>query len=119
MNRPFTLILIAACVFASPSHARTLLLVDDHDILYRSGTRRVLQPLVRHAANPLIKPDKPWETQIAWTTVHRDPKSGKYQLWYQAWNRATSDRTRHCVVAYAESDDGIHFTKPPLDLLPF
>ena len=33
---------------AAPS--RTILLVDDHDVLYRSGTERVLTPLQRHPA---------------------------------------------------------------------
>ncbi|MEA2735698.1 MAG: hypothetical protein QOE14_2149, partial [Humisphaera sp.] len=86
---------------------------------YRSGTRRVLNPSVRHEKNPLIKSDKPWETQIAWNSVYRDPRSGKYQLWYQAWNVTAKERAKTCVVAYAESDDGVHFTKPPLDLFPF
>ena len=98
---------------------RTILLVDDHDVLYRSGTRRVLHPARRHAANPLIKPDKPWETQIAWNSVWRDPRTGKYQLWYQAWNVTAKERGKSCVVAYAESDDGVMFTKPELDQFSF
>ena len=98
---------------------RTILMVDDHDVLYRAGTRRVLNPPTRHANNPLIKPDKPWELQIAWTTVFRNPKTGKYQLWYQSWNTRPAKDPLSCVVCYAESDDGIHFTKPELDLFPF
>jgi hypothetical protein len=54
--------------------AQTLLLVDDHDVLYRAGTRRVFNPPVRHAANSLITEDKPWELAIGWTSVHRDAK---------------------------------------------
>src|SRR5688572_20904979 len=38
-----------------PTGSRTLLLVDDHDLLYCAGTRRVLHPLKRHASNPLIR----------------------------------------------------------------
>ncbi len=98
---------------------RTILLVDDHDVLYRSGTRRVINPPKRHADNPLIKKDQPWEIQIAWNTVWRDPKTGRYQMWYQAWNTLPPKRPESCVVSYAESDDGIHFTKPQLDLFPF
>ncbi len=33
---------------------RTFLMVDDHEILYRSRTRRVLEIPVCHAKNPLI-----------------------------------------------------------------
>jgi hypothetical protein len=124
--------LIAVLVLNAPSHAtatgtsgsgssHTILFVDDHDILYRSGTQRVLQPLKRHAANPLLPGrDKPWEVAIAWTSVYRDPASGRYQLWYQAFAGGDArDRTRRCTVCYAESADGIHFTKPNLGLFDY
>ena len=78
---------------------RTILLVDDHDILYRAGTRRVLEKPVRHAKNPLITEDKPWEIAIAWTSVHRDKATGKYQLWYQAYaGKRAQLKTLECVV---------------------
>ena len=98
----------------------TLLLADDHHVLYRSGTRRVLHPPTRHASNPVLAPSEPWEVAIGWTSIYRDPASGRYQLWYQAFagDRAP-DKRYGCVVCYAESDDGIHFVKPALDLFPF
>lgn len=99
---------------------RTILFVDDHEILYRAGTRRFLNPPSKHARNPLITEEKPWELAIGWTSVHRDPKSGKYQLWYQAYaGRRAQLKTHECVVCYAESDDGITFTKPNLGLFEF
>src|SRR5580658_10384061 len=107
---------------ADPSAAnpasRTLLFVDDHDILYRSGTHRVFHPMRRHASNPVIPSgERPWETRLAWTSIHRNPATGLYQIWYQSSNGDRSaDRTRRCVVCYAESMDGIRFTKPDLGL---
>jgi len=107
-------------VSGRPAAGRTLMFVDDHDILYRSGTTRVLHPAVRHPENPLISQTKPWEVAIGWTSIYRDPSSGKYQLWYQAYaGRRAGDKRLECVVCYAESDDGIHFSKPELDLFPF
>ncbi|MCH2661797.1 hypothetical protein MK163_15240, partial [bacterium] len=99
---------------------RTLLFADDHHVLYRAGTRRIATPATRHPTNPLIAPTEPWEVALAWTSVYRDPQSGRYQLWYQAYtgDRA-QDRSHRCVVCYAESDDGIHFEKPALDLFSF
>ena len=99
---------------------RTLLFADDHHVLYRAGTRRTVNPATRHPANPLIVPSEPWEVALAWTSVYRDPLSGRYQLWYQAYagDRA-QERSHRCVVCYAESDDGIHFEKPALDLFSF
>jgi len=87
----------------------TLLLVDDHHVLYRSGTKRVLHQLKRHVKNPVIAKDKPWETTVAYCSVHRDEKTGKHQLWYQAWQGS-------CYLCYAESEDGMTWVKPNLGL---
>src|SRR5688500_18874139 len=94
--------LILIAVLSQTAAAETILLVDDHDVLYRAGTRRVLNLPTRHAANPLIKRDRPWEVQIAWNTVHRDEKTGRWQMWYQAWNTLPPSRGESCVVCYAE-----------------
>lgn len=100
--------------------ARTILLVDDHDVLYRSGTQRFLNLPTRRSTNALVAMTKPWETAIGWTSIYRNSKTGKYQLWYQAYvgARAKDERLR-CVVCYAESDDGVTFTKPDLALFPY
>ena len=51
--------------------------------------------------------------------MHRD-KSGKYQLWYQAYaGKRAQLKTHECVVCYAESVDGVTFTKPNLGLFDF
>lgn len=98
----------------------TILLVDDAEVLYRSGTRRVVHPFKRHPANPLIAPEKPWEVAIGWTSIYRNPRTGLYQLWYQAYSAGRdSEKAPDCPVCYAESNDGIHFTRPELDLFPF
>jgi dienelactone hydrolase len=99
---------------------RTILFVDDHAVLYRSGTRRVLHPAVAHPKNPVIREDRAWEMAIGWTSVYRDPETGKYQLWYQAYGGGRDARKSHkCVVCYAVSDDGIKFRKPDLPIHDF
>ncbi|MGI9428614.1 MAG: hypothetical protein ACR2NM_08150, partial [Bythopirellula sp.] len=97
---------------------QTLLFVDDHHILYRSGTERILHPATRHGSEPVLKETKSWEVAIAWTSVYRDPATGKYQLWYQAYG-GPSTPLPQCVTCYAESKDGIHWTKPNLGLFPY
>lgn len=47
-----------ACAAAEPE---TILMVDDHEILYRSGTERVVHPLRRQSEKAIIVADKPWE----------------------------------------------------------
>jgi hypothetical protein len=107
---------------AKPQAAsRTLLLVDDHHVLYRPGTKRVLHPLIRHSTEALIpNKQKPWEQDIAWCSVHRDAKTGRYQIWYQTYagSSAPTKETR-CTISYATSADGITWEKPKLGLFPY
>ncbi len=91
---------------ALSGNPRTILLVDDSQVLYRSGTERVLRPLDRHPKNPMLPSDKPWELTVAYCSVHRDQETGHYQLWYQAWGK----------LCYATSKDGIQWVKPNLGL---
>jgi hypothetical protein len=97
------------------------LLVDDHHVLYRAGTRRAFHPPTRHPSNPLLRGlEKPWEYQIGYCTVHHDARRGRYQLWYQAYaGERARERTHRCVVCYAESRDGITWEKPNLGLHRF
>ncbi|HAH46173.1 MAG TPA: hypothetical protein DCM07_15240, partial [Planctomycetaceae bacterium] len=125
----FLLSLFFVCLFCSGkvTHAaevnsgtKTLLLVDDHHILYRAGTRRLFHHAEAYAENPVVREDQPWELAIAWSSIHRHPETGIYQLWYQAYAGGRDPRKTHrCVVCYAESEDGIHFTKPMLKLHDF
>jgi len=68
----------------------------------------------------LIIADQPWE-QGAWigsySTITKEEK--KIKLWYDIrseWTEAHQNPTL-MGIAYAESDDGIHFTKPVLNLI--
>ncbi len=112
-NRPtiaaaLGLMLIGVCCRAAE---HTLLFVDDHDVLYRSGTRRVLHQPKRDPRNPLIV-GPTVKHQVAYSSVYHDATTGRYQMWYQMTGAG-------CVVCYAESADGIAWTKPELDVLTF
>lgn len=113
-----TLLLLA--VAHAQGAGRTLLFVDDEDVLFRSGTKKEVVPLSKFAGNPVIAPDKPWEGMIGWVSTHRNPATGKCQMWYQAYNqKRTEDKRLKCVVAYAESNDGKTWVKPKLRLFPY
>lgn len=62
--------------------------------------------------------DRPWEGAFsAYVTVLRTPD--KFQAFYRGSSGAgPKDTGDHQVVCYAESPDGIHWTKPDLDLFP-
>ncbi len=66
----------------------------------------------------LIKPDQPWELDPQgehriglYSSVMKE--DGRIRVWYDIGRGVGSPEIR---VAYAESEDGIHFTKPQLDL---
>jgi hypothetical protein len=64
--------------------------------------------------------DKPWEgTFCAYVTILH-PAEGKYQAYYRGTGDPTvvKDGGDNEVVCYAESVDGIHWTKPELALYP-
>ena len=97
----------------SASHEQDglILLVDDEHVLYRPGTKRVLHPVSRSPANPMLLDSQPWEETIGYCSVHRDAVSGKYQLWYQAYRRQGTH------LCYATSDDGLRWTRPRLGIV--
>jgi hypothetical protein len=83
-----------------------------------------VEPAVPDPHNPLLEPAFPWDSAspcVGHGTVLRDPLDGRYK----AWVAAASDppaytRGQHEFrLAYACSDDGVHWQRPELDLCPF
>jgi hypothetical protein len=67
---------------------------------------------------PVLAFDKPWEGPFSGyvTILHAGPK---YQAYYRgSVSGDKKDTGDHQVLCYAESDDGIHWTKPSLNLFP-
>lgn len=65
-----------------------------------------------------LEQDKPWESaSLNWFSMLED--GGKYRMWYEAYDVEgwpTSDDTSFC---YAESTDGVHWSKPGLGLCKY
>ncbi len=76
------------------------------------GIRWANASVAKHGA-PLFAGEPPWEHSTAWASVLRD--SGRFRMWY---NSGHADH-RGLLVSYAESADGLHFTRKPLGLLEF
>jgi len=85
---------------------RKQLFLDDYLIDSMDNVVRKLHPAEKHASNPLISPNEEWEGNKVLThgSVIRD--GDKYRAWYLSAKG----------VSYAESNDGINWTKPGLDL---
>lgn len=109
------------------------LFVDDHFVARMDGLQRTLHQPKDVAANPVIVPEHPWEhRRIPYGSVLWFPKDGKFKCWYLAMNIYDSRpgfrgyRKQHHVpiheaafLCYAESKDGLKWTKPELSLHEF
>lgn len=88
----------------------------------------------KHAANPLFGQERPWETDIShmYPNVVFDQEKGRYQMWYYTrrkseWARDITLGRAHpgsdplagggTSICYAESQDGITWTKPELNVV--
>ena len=92
---------------------------DDHLIESMTHVFRVLNPGQKHAGNPLIVADRPWEetpnVYVYGTAVHDPGAEGPdaFRLWYAA-GVAEYGRGDHAGLLFARSADGIHWEKPSL-----
>jgi len=86
--------------------ARKQLFLDDYLIASLTRVKRTVEPARKFQGNPVLWPTEKWEEPRAllYGSIIRD--GGKFRMWYLSGHS----------VAYAESDDGIHWTKPRLDL---
>ncbi len=92
------------------------LFVDDF-LIEHTTLKRAYHVAKYHPANPVLKPDKPWEREGRKPTamvfsdgVWYDPADRLFKIWYMG-----GYLTGTC---YATSKDGIHWDKPALDVVP-
>ena len=109
------------------------LFIDDHLVESMDGLQRRLHQPQDIDANPVIVPEHPWEhRRIPFGSVLWFPCEGKFKCWYLAMNIYDSRpgfrgyRKEHHIpiheaacICYAESRDGVKWTKPGLGLHEF
>jgi len=99
---------------------RKQLFIDDYLMESSEGIELKMNPPRRDGAE-LITPDQPWERGGyigVYSSVVQD--QGKVRVWYDLilpTGEGPYDHQR--CVCYAESDDGVHFEKPLLNLHEF
>ncbi len=85
---------------------------------------QVEKPRIEEA---VLLPDKPWETLLNYANTIFDKKDSKYKLWYSVLRTSDvkltykdgTDFNQKWLTCYAESEDGIHWTKPDLNYILF
>ena len=94
--------------------SRKQLFVDDYLIESSDGIKLVMHSPQRDG-RVLVTNDQPWETHPrmyinAYCSILKD--NGIVRLWYDLWERDENWNGKHGREGYAESKDGLVFTKP-------
>lgn len=101
------------------------LLVDDLPIESVENVERRWHSPEKCAESPLIQKDRPWEAMPYFTTntwqVLRDPADGLFKCWYVDWQLPQQEEASvmggsRFNILYAESEDGLAWNKPELDV---
>lgn len=100
---------------ASPVNIGSRLELFTDDLLVDRLNGCSLQLHEPHAANTALRFDAPWEGAFsAYVTVFQD--GDRFRCYYRGTPVAGQDGSTNEVTCYAESPDGIAFTKPALGL---
>jgi len=108
-----------------PINTGRQLLVDDFLISYTDMERSYHTP-EQYGENPILKVDREWEYTVEGYPyaapfsdgVWYDDKSKKFKMWYLAGGGRVNKEKHSLCTCYAESEDGIHWMKPELDIVP-
>ncbi len=99
------------------------LFVDDYLIASCSKLTRRLHAPKRHPANPVLRiREKPWEHSFGHSVfVLRDKRTGTFRMWYNLRHRIPGEGgvMYRGPMCYAESTDGLRWTKPNLGIHKF
>jgi len=87
---------------------------------------RVNEP-AKHPANPVVVPDQPWEYSIGLPSVLYDGQDKIFRMWYANYDQgklfggSSLEKYKRYpyMISYAESKDGVIWTKPLFDQVPY
>ncbi|RKW55095.1 MAG: hypothetical protein D8H95_08475, partial [Lachnospiraceae bacterium] len=101
------------------------LFVDDF-LISKTNLKKVFHTPEYYENNPVLKVDREWELTVEGYPyaspfsdgIWYDNKDSKFKMWYLA-GAGTINKEKHSLcTCYAESDDGINWVKPLLDVVP-
>jgi len=102
--------------------SHVLLILDEESVAESRGVTFHLNAVTKHPEKPVMLPGEPhqWDSLcVSWPgTVLYSPRDRTFRCWYLGLDVVqTPERIWH--TGYAESDDGIHWTKPDLGQVEF
>ena len=95
------------------------LFVDEMFVESSTGVELVMNPPYQ-SAEPVLTMDEPWEgsgTNFGIYSSVLKEDDGRIRIWYHVNKGDEASNLEQAYVGYAESADGIHFTKPKLNLI--
>jgi hypothetical protein len=115
------LLLLALPLRAAPVN---LFAFDDDALPYKTNLKLTFESPQKFSGNPVLAPGPAGSVDAAACSFYGSiiRVGGKFRMWYSAKSDrtiSTGNLTPSARVAYAESDDGIHWTKPDLGLTEF
>jgi len=128
MNHPLHILLSTLALgftLSAAAEERTFFAFDDESIPWRGNVKLTMVTADKHPANPVLKhgpegaPDH--GHAVMYGSVLRI--GGKFRMWYLGMSQTTIERGQAPgywrPMCYAESEDGVHWTKPDLGLVEF
>ena len=96
------------------------LMVDDHLVESRQNLVRRYHAFQKYPGNPVLKPDRPWEGQVAYLfgSVLPAENGEGYRMWYHTADADAPPEEQYRNL-YAESPDGIVWHKPDLGIVEY
>ena len=98
------------------------LIIDDKSVMSHESVSFKLNPAAKHPENPVMLPGEPhqWDSlQVSWpATVLYSAKDKKFRCRVSGFDCLQAP-DRFWKPGYAESEDGIHWTKPNLGQVEF
>ena len=89
------------------------LFLDDYRIESADNVGRVVHPATKRPA-PVLRADQPWESSAyIYGSVYKINVA--YRMWYTCYN----DQAPNYYLCYAESRDGVHWTKPHIGTIGY
>lgn len=108
-----------------PINVGRQLFVDDF-LIAETDMERVCHHAAMYAGNPVLEPDRDWEMTFEGSPyaapfsdgIWYDEADGKFKMWYLAGAGTLYKERQSFYTGYAESEDGIHWSKTVRDVLP-
>ena len=121
----FSAIFCGPILFAASAAERVFFAFDDHSIPWQHNLKLTLVPATKHPANPVLRRGPEGAPDHGHAVLYGSvlKVGGKFRMWYLGMFETQIVKGQAPgmwrPMCYAESDDGVHWTKPELGLVEF